>query len=596
MSENFVNQLFLEQLVQMGFSREISKNALLITGNRSLDEALNALIVQQSYDYGGFNNNKNGDQKKEPEQEQDEELNLTSEDEDSSEKKSSDSSEGEGIGFSNDSTNSDFYSDNEKGNKKEKEKNFSDSYTSESDGFINESNENSNDFSDYESDNNDLFDEVNIEEKKNAYDTETIITKQAEEIEKMAKILKLSSTSTGALLRFFKWNKDKLMDRMMTKPNKTLKEAKITRFVSTKKYKPKDMLCQVCFTALEPKKYYCMRCQHGFCLTCWRSYLKTKIESGEVGKIQCQGYKCTELVHETIIKKIVTKELFKKYMYFIATSFVDLNPNLTWCTQKGCNKVLPKEMILRGSNVVCSCNNRFCFYCKKEAHSPATCEESEKWEKKSKDDSETMNWIISNTQTCPKCRVSIEKNQGCNHMTCRNCKYEFCWICLADWKKHGYSYNCNKYRPKDKEKQDNSKAALERYLHYFQRFDNHEKSLGFEKELRRKTRYKMHQMQDEKNMNYIDVSFMEEAVAVLCSCRSCLKWTYVFAFYLKDRSKGKELFEFVQQELEQSTEHLSEILERKFNKIDKMEAINATRIVKIRLDHLFDTVESGLPD
>jgi len=22
------------------------------------------------------------------------------------------------------------------------------------------------------------------------------------------------------------------------------------------------------------------------------------------------------------------------------------------------------------------------------------------------------------------------------HMTCRNCKFEFCWLCLGDYKKH----------------------------------------------------------------------------------------------------------------------------------------------------------------
>ncbi|RYG60039.1 hypothetical protein EON64_19650 [archaeon] len=32
---------------------------------------------------------------------------------------------------------------------------------------------------------------------------------------------------------------------------------------------------------------------------------------------------------------------------------------------------------------------------------------------------------------CPACNTRIEKNQGCNHMTCRICKHEFCWICSS---------------------------------------------------------------------------------------------------------------------------------------------------------------------
>jgi IBR domain len=37
----------------------------------------------------------------------------------------------------------------------------------------------------------------------------------------------------------------------------------------------------------------------------------------------------------------------------------------------------------------------------------------------------------SNTKNCPNCNYLISKNGGCNHMTCRSCQYNFCWICLS---------------------------------------------------------------------------------------------------------------------------------------------------------------------
>jgi len=34
---------------------------------------------------------------------------------------------------------------------------------------------------------------------------------------------------------------------------------------------------------------------------------------------------------------------------------------------------------------------------------------------------------------CPRCRSMVQKaDDGCDHMTCSRCTYEFCWSCLAD--------------------------------------------------------------------------------------------------------------------------------------------------------------------
>ena len=43
-------------------------------------------------------------------------------------------------------------------------------------------------------------------------------------------------------------------------------------------------------------------------------------------------------------------------------------------------------------------------------HPPCTCEMMTKWAQKCKDDSETSNWLNSNTKTCPKCGKVIEKD------------------------------------------------------------------------------------------------------------------------------------------------------------------------------------------
>lgn len=51
---------------------------------------------------------------------------------------------------------------------------------------------------------------------------------------------------------------------------------------------------------------------------------------------------------------------------------------------------------------------------------------------------------------CPGrgCGVPIYRNGGCQHMTCRRCDHQFCWVCLGDWNcgnSHCKSYQC--WRP-----------------------------------------------------------------------------------------------------------------------------------------------------
>jgi len=49
----------------------------------------------------------------------------------------------------------------------------------------------------------------------------------------------------------------------------------------------------------------------------------------------------------------------------------------------------------------------------------------------------------------PRCRVRIEKSDGCNHMTCVTCRTEFCWICNMELPRdeHGRYSTFMHYRP-----------------------------------------------------------------------------------------------------------------------------------------------------
>ncbi len=47
----------------------------------------------------------------------------------------------------------------------------------------------------------------------------------------------------------------------------------------------------------------------------------------------------------------------------------------------------------------------------------------------------TKTLIANTSKRCPRygCRIPIHRDGGCGHMTCRNCRTEFCWSCKVIW-------------------------------------------------------------------------------------------------------------------------------------------------------------------
>ena len=38
-------------------------------------------------------------------------------------------------------------------------------------------------------------------------------------------------------------------------------------------------------------------------------------------------------------------------------------------------------------------------------------------------------YVKDNAKQCPHCNAPIEKNEGCNKITCWRCSTNFCWLC-----------------------------------------------------------------------------------------------------------------------------------------------------------------------
>ncbi|KAJ8686389.1 hypothetical protein QAD02_022183 [Eretmocerus hayati] len=328
-----------------------------------------------------------------------------------------------------------------------------------------------------------------------------------------------------------------------------------------------ESACSVCFTTLPGEKFSTLTCGHSFCKDCWCIYFETQILQGVSTGISCMASDCSVLAPEDFVLSLLSKPTMReRYQQFVFRDYVKSHPQLRFCPGPNCQIVI-RSKELRAKRVMCnSCKTVFCFRCGMDYHAPTDCNTIKRWLTKCADDSETANYISAHTKDCPKCHICIEKNGGCNHMQCYNCKHDFCWMCLGDWKTHGSEYyECSRYKENPNIAHESvhaqAREALKKYLHYYERWENHSKSLKLEEQTLGEIKSRINKKVMNASGTWIDWQHLFEAASLLARCRYTLQYTYPYAYYM-EAGPRKELFEYQQAQLEAEIENLSWKIER----------------------------------
>lgn len=378
-----------------------------------------------------------------------------------------------------------------------------------------------------------------------------------------AELLAVSADDAEVLLARSEWNKRRLQEQWFDSEERVRKRAGLSAGARPVSPAKAEFTCMACYDEAPPERGSHLRCRHDFCHECWSSFLRTKVlQDRNALAARCMMHTCPESITRATVATLAEPDVVRKYRAQQLRSFVQDNRDTRWCPGVDClYAVRVPGGCASALDVACACGHQFCFRCGIEAHRPAPCEWVRQWDEKNSAESENVTWIRANTKPCPKCAAPIEKNQGCNHMTCRRlaggCGHDFCWLCLDPWAQHGSAtggyYRCNKYETmkesgkvsEDDVAREAARTELQRYLHHFERFDNHAKSREFGKKTLAMIGDKMNMLQETHRLKLPEVMFLREAAEAVIECRRVLKWTYVFAFY-QPEGREKNLFLFLQ--------------------------------------------------
>ncbi|KAI5120149.1 hypothetical protein M0805_003636 [Coniferiporia weirii] len=415
------------------------------------------------------------------------------------------------------------------------------------------------------------------------------------ECDAVASILDVNRGLAMVLLLHYRWNREKLVDlytdapaRVLcavgepkpaqdqlpaetgdgrSPPKKRLRRCETSQRSPAPPQPEPDNVCEVCFDDLpEPPNVPATRCGHRFCGDCWRAYLVSKVKDEGQCSVRCMADKCKTALTEDFIAAVADADVYDRWQTLLAQSFVSATTSLRFCPAPSCTETVRCSVSTSAlptivPTVTCARGHPFCFGCGlQDGHAPAICKIVNQW--LDSKDSGTTQWINANTRKCPKCSNNIEKAGGCNRIACRHCSFQFCWVCLKDWSVHGYNQSvCNSFiEPPRTASMDEAQVNLQRWIFYFDRFNNHELSARLDEELVERTQEKMLEIQENSSLSWIETRFMQHAVNELTKCRQSLKWTYAMAHFLSSGNK-KQIFEDLQADLEKAVEQLSQLID-----------------------------------
>ncbi|MCJ1240504.1 hypothetical protein MMC14_008507 [Varicellaria rhodocarpa] len=192
--------------------------------------------------------------------------------------------------------------------------------------------------------------------------------------------------------------------------------------------------CVICFSV--PEDPVITTCNHRYCKSCFNGLCFAAQHTGF--PIRCSGYedeRCMSPLTFNEIKFALSHSQFDEVLRRSFQVFVNSHLNLfRHCPVPDCPYVFSASDC--GTKVCPSSFNTICLSCRSIYHEGMSCAAWQDIQKQK--DASLAEWKTkAGAKDCPQCGIPILKSGGCNHITCRECQGNWCWLCLEIFKSGG---------------------------------------------------------------------------------------------------------------------------------------------------------------
>ena len=199
-----------------------------------------------------------------------------------------------------------------------------------------------------------------------------------------------------------------------------------------------DKDCSICWTEVDQPVV--TSCGHLYCIECIENLCMAAASPEKAFLICCQGDmgKCEKALPLPELQKLLSSAAFEDILEASFRSYIGRHPQeFRYCPTPDCGYIY-RATSTASKHTCPKCLVVICTGCHQQ-HGTMTCAEYKDLNSGGYEAFRKYKEEMG-IKDCPKCTTSMEKTEGCNHMTCRGCGAHVCWVCLKTFSESGPCY------------------------------------------------------------------------------------------------------------------------------------------------------------